>query len=88
MSLVSPQPGDLVAIDCVLDNRILFYQLRHFLDKKFYISPMLMVTPGDTMLVLLIEDDDLLVYTAKGYKGWINKTSLMVISHFKDRIIF
>ena len=47
-----------------------------------------MVTPGDTMLVLLIEDDDLLVYTAKGYKGWINKTSLMVISHFKDRIIF
>ncbi len=88
MSLVSPQPGDLVAIDCMLDNRILFYQLRHFLDKKFYISPMLMVAPGDTMLVLLIEEDDSLVYTAKGHKGWINKTSLMVISQFKDCIIF
>jgi len=88
MSLVTPQPGDLVIIDCLINNKVLFYQLRHFIDKKFYISPMLAVAPGDTMLVLSVEKDDLLVYTTKGYKGWINKASLVIISHFKDRVIF
>lgn len=88
MSLVSPQPGDLATIKSSFNHKILFYQLRHFVDKKFYISPMIMVEPNDIVLILLVEDEDSLVCTTSGQIGWINGCCISVISEFKNRFTF
>lgn len=74
------QVGDLAVVDPRLDPSGLYIELRSPSNRNLYAMPRVVLQPESIVLVLERRDNDVLVLTVRGERGWIMCDALYSIA--------